>query len=139
MIPMIVILTPSLENAVPIQHGWYTIAELAAAGVHHPMVMYHALCIINRTHEYLVVTCTYLLLECKDLFPDVSQCRAWKNLGQCDRNPAWMRANCRMTCGLCSDESTGECDYDLSACPTSMYVLVHGTSMYVLVHGTSMY
>lgn len=42
-----------------------------------------------------------LIVECKDLYPDSSQCLSWKNEGQCEKNPGWMYANCRKTCGIC--------------------------------------
>ncbi|CAL4124879.1 unnamed protein product, partial [Meganyctiphanes norvegica] len=41
--------------------------------------------------------------ECRDLNPS---CSGWGDLGECNKNPAYMLVNCRLTCNSCSKQST---------------------------------
>ena len=37
---------------------------------------------------------------CKD---ELDNCPAWKNAGECSRNPTFMEGSCRLSCGLCTE------------------------------------
>nr|KAG5686198.1 hypothetical protein BaRGS_008700 [Batillaria attramentaria] len=39
---------------------------------------------------------------CANIWPD-SQCTGWANQGECDKNPLWMRDNCKKACDACTD------------------------------------
>lgn len=46
---------------------------------------------------------------CKD--NDETQCPAWKNMGECSKNPSFMSVNCALSCGICA------CEDKYSKCP----------------------
>lgn len=46
---------------------------------------------------------------CKD--NDETQCPAWKNMGECSKNPSFMWMNCALSCGICA------CEDKYSKCP----------------------
>ncbi|KAL5004699.1 hypothetical protein ScPMuIL_018155 [Solemya velum] len=47
---------------------------------------------------------------------DDSQCEYWANDNECNKNPSWMKVNCKKACGVCT--RGGECVdlYDTSQC-----------------------
>ena len=61
----------------------------------------------DQCFNFCKISAILLFLECRDLYADSRQCREWRSQGYCDRNPAWMWANCRDTCGICSDPPAG--------------------------------
>eukprot|EP00931_Biecheleriopsis_adriatica_P039400 TRINITY_DN22532_c0_g1_i1.p1 TRINITY_DN22532_c0_g1~~TRINITY_DN22532_c0_g1_i1.p1 ORF type:complete len:644 (-),score=88.22 TRINITY_DN22532_c0_g1_i1:99-2030(-) len=39
---------------------------------------------------------------------DAEECKVWAGLGECSHNPAWMAANCMLSCGKCEAEGCSE-------------------------------
>ncbi|CAG5120958.1 unnamed protein product, partial [Candidula unifasciata] len=39
---------------------------------------------------------------CRNAHSNDSQCQAWADTNECQKNPSWMSVNCRMACSLCT-------------------------------------
>ncbi|BFZ22363.1 hypothetical protein BsWGS_25402 [Bradybaena similaris] len=40
--------------------------------------------------------------SCQNAHSNDSQCQAWADANECQKNPSWMSVNCRMSCSLCT-------------------------------------
>ena len=43
---------------------------------------------------------SFLLIDCRD---NDYRCSSWARIGECQRNPRYMRLNCKRSCGLCGN------------------------------------
>ena len=84
----------TFERASFISHRWYVWPEGTEGNIlsHEAALGEITLSRLGETHE--------LVLEPKCLDAN-GHCGQWKHLGECERNPGFMRAGCKRSCGSC--------------------------------------
>jgi len=40
--------------------------------------------------------------HCLNRHENTSECEKWTEQGECEKNPVWMGAHCRVACGMCN-------------------------------------